>query len=118
MKQLFFIFLFISCATKADEQGKQMIKHNFVIGGIYQHYSGKKYKILYVGYYFNKKTGVELEPVMVYQALYKDEMLGNDVIFIRSIDEFTRSVQKNGTFITRYTLIDRPKKHLQKARLK
>ncbi len=72
-----------------------MIKHDLVIGGIYQHYSAKQYKILQVGYYFNKKTGVELEPVVVYQALYNDKNLGNNTIFIRPLEEFTKPLKDN-----------------------
>ena len=63
-----------------------------VIGGIYEHYKGNKYKILGVA-----KHSETLEKLIVYQALY-----GNNELWVRSYDMFCEKIVKDGKEIERF----------------
>jgi hypothetical protein len=64
--------------------------------GIYQHYKGNLYKILYVG-----RCTETLEEVVIYQALYGD----ND-IWVRPLTMFLEEVTINNAVVPRFTLIE------------
>lgn len=53
------------------------------MNGIYQHYKGKNYKILHVGY----DTDTTQE-VVIYQSLYINSEFGENAIWVRKKAEF------------------------------
>ncbi len=63
-----------------------------IIGGIYEHYKGNKYKIIGVG-----KHSETLEKLIIYQALY-----GNNELWVRPYDMFCEKIVKNGKEIHRF----------------
>lgn len=62
-----------------------------VVGAVYEHYKGKKYKI--IGIATHTET---LEECVVYQALYYDEKFGNHAVWVRPLTMFTESVIIDG----------------------
>lgn len=62
-----------------------------IIGSMYEHYKGKKYKVLALG-----RHTETLEEYVVYQALYHDEKFGNNAIWIRPLAMFTESIVIEG----------------------
>ena len=74
-----------------------------IVGGVYQHYSGKLYKILHIA--LSSNDAYELEPTVVYQALYHDPKLGDQVIWVRSLAEFTKPYLRDGRECQRYSLV-------------
>ncbi len=59
---------------------------SFVVGEIYEHYKGKRYKILSVG-----RNSETLEETVVYQALYPDYD-----VWIRPLKMFLENILING----------------------
>lgn len=62
---------------------------------IYKHFKGNLYKILHIA-----KDSENLEPVVVYQALYGD----ND-IWTRTLSNFIQTIEKDGKFTKRFERI-------------
>lgn len=63
-----------------------------IIGGIYEHYKGNKYKVIGVG-----KHSETLEKLIIYQALY-----GNNELWVRPYDMFCEKIVKDGKEIHRF----------------
>ena len=62
-----------------------------IIGGIYEHYKGNKYKVIGVG-----KHSETLEKLIIYQALY-----GNNELWVRPYDMFCENCEgwkRNSSF--------------------
>lgn len=68
--------------------------------GIYRHYKGKKYRVLFVGQH--TETG---ESLIVYQALY-----GNQAIWIRPLSMFQEKVEVAGKKIFRFEFLEKQAK--------
>lgn len=66
-----------------------------VIGGVYEHYKGNKYKIMAVA-----KHSETLEKLIVYQALY-----GNMDVWVRPYDMFCEKILKEGKEIERFKFL-------------
>lgn len=66
-----------------------------VIGGIYEHYKGKRYKVVCVA-----KHSETLSLFVVYQALY-----GNNEFWIRPYEMFTEKIDLNGEKVDRFKFI-------------
>ena len=64
--------------------------------GIYKHYKGNLYELLYIG-----KHSETLEEVVVYRALYGD----ND-IWVRPLNMWDEDVVIDGKTIKRFTLVE------------
>lgn len=62
-----------------------------VIGALYEHYSGKKYKVLSIA-----RHTETLEPYVVYQALYDDKKFGLNACWIRPLAMFIEDVLIDG----------------------
>lgn len=74
------------------------------IGALYQHYKNKKlYKILAIA--LNAESEY-LDSWVVYQALYDDQKMGSQPVFIRSVAQFTESVQFDGECCFRFQLVE------------
>lgn len=71
------------------------------IGKIYQHYKGKNYRVIAVGHHSEN-----LEPLVVYQALYDSPGFGRDSIWIRPLGMFTESVEVDGKQVPRFKCIE------------
>ncbi len=67
-----------------------------VVGGIYEHYKGNKYKVLNVA----KHSETE-EEMVVYQCLY-----GDFSIWVRPLVMFMESFEMGGIRINRFTLVE------------
>ena len=65
------------------------------IGGVYRHYKGRNYKVLYAA-----KHSEDLADFVVYQALY-----GDFGVWIRPLDMFLESVIVNGEKMARFQFI-------------
>lgn len=63
--------------------------------GIYQHYKGNQYKLLYVATHSETE-----EPMIVYQALY-----GDFGIWVRPASMWNETVIVDGKEVARFTLI-------------
>ncbi len=63
--------------------------------GIYKHYKGKEYKLLYIA-----KHSETLEKMVVYKALY-----GNGEIWVRPLSMWNELVELNGEKIERFTYV-------------
>ena len=79
------------------------LKYNITNGSIYQHYSGKQYKIVCVAYYSGNDR---LEEYVVYQGLYNDPKLGNNPIFTQPVERFLEQVTIDNVLQDRFTLIN------------
>jgi len=73
-----------------------------LIGAVYQHYSGKQYKIVCIAYY---SGGDRLESYVVYQGLYHDPKLGDNPIFTQPVERFLEQVIINNVLQARFTYI-------------
>ncbi len=60
-------------------------------GALFEHYEGKKYKILSVG-----RHTETLEMCVVYEALYDSKEFGDHAIWIRPLEMFLENVIVNG----------------------
>ena len=69
---------------------------DFKIGGIYRHYKGNNYKLLAIATHSES-----LEKMAVYQALY-----GEMGIWVRPLEMFGETIEKDGQKIKRFQLID------------
>ena len=67
-----------------------------VIGGKYEHYKGKTYRVLAVA-----KHSETLEEMVVYQQLY-----GEEGIWVRPLDMFLETVEVEGNVIPRFRYIE------------
>jgi len=63
--------------------------------GIYQHYKGPKYKVLYVA--THSETD---EQLVIYQALY-----GEFGIWARPLSMFSETIEKDGQIIARFAYL-------------
>jgi len=68
--------------------------------GLYQHYSGKMYRVLFVAYH-SETT----EKMVVYQGQYDDPQFGKNPVWIRPLSMFTQTVQIDGKTIPRFTYL-------------
>lgn len=63
-----------------------------IIGGVYEHYKGNKYKVIGVG-----RHSETLEKLIIYQALY-----GNNELWVRPYDMFCEKIVKDGKEFHRF----------------
>jgi len=68
---------------------------SLVIGGIYEHYKNKRYKILAIA-----RHSETLQEMVVYQALY-----GEGSIWVRPAEMFMENVSIDGKFVARFKLV-------------
>ena len=80
---------------KRINNGLEEKRMSVVIGGIYEHYKGKKYKVIGVA-----KHSETLEKLVVYQALY-----GNKEIWVRPYEMFCERIRKNEEEISRFKYV-------------
>ena len=83
------IAIFRQNLAKREKGGKRM---SVVIGGLYEHYKGKKYKVIGVA-----KHSETLERMVVYKACY-----GNEDLWVRPYNMFCENITVNGTVIERF----------------
>jgi hypothetical protein len=69
--------------------------HSLVINGIYKHYKGLDYKVLYIA-----RHSETLESLVVYQALY-----GEFEIWVRPLNLFLETLLINNTMRPRFEFI-------------
>ncbi|WP_394192429.1 DUF1653 domain-containing protein [Pseudoalteromonas atlantica] len=63
--------------------------------GLYQHYKGPQYKVLYVATHSETQ-----EPLVIYQALY-----GEHGMWARPLSMFLETVEKDGQIIPRFAYL-------------
>lgn len=68
--------------------------------GIYQHYKGNNYKVL-----FTVKHSETLEDLVIYQALYGSDEFGNNTLWARPLKMFLEEVEKDSKKIPRFKFI-------------
>ena len=71
------------------------IKPHILKSGLYQHYKGPQYKVLYVA--THSETN---EQLVIYQALY-----GEYGIWARPLSMFTETIEKDGKTIARFAYL-------------
>ena len=71
------------------------MSEKIVIGGIYQHFKGNMYKILFVA-----KHSETLEEMVVYQALY-----GAGDVWVRPANMFLEKIERDGQTVKRFKFI-------------
>ncbi len=69
-------------------------------GALFEHYKGKKYKILNVG-----RHTETFEMCVVYQALYDSKEFGDQAIWVRALEMFLENVIVNGEERPRFRLL-------------
>ncbi len=70
---------------------------NIVIGGTYQHFKGKLYKVIGIA-----KHSETLEELVVYEALYDNP---HGKLWVRPKKMFLETVRVNGKIIPRFVLV-------------
>lgn len=75
-----------------------MHTESVVVGGIYQHYTGKLYKIRVIALHTETK-----EPLVVYQALYADEKYGDQALWVRPLEMFLENIVINNKSQPRFS---------------
>lgn len=68
--------------------------------GIYEHYKGKKYRVLGVA-----RHSETLDELVVYQALYKSRDFGRNAIWVRPAKMFAEKVGINGKSVPRFKFL-------------
>ena len=71
------------------------MSEKIIIGGVYQHFKGNKYKVLCIA-----KHSETLEEMVVYQALY-----GACDIWVRPTNMFLEYIEKDGKIIKRFKFV-------------
>lgn len=71
------------------------MSEKIIIGGVYQHFKGNKYKVLCIA-----KHSETLEEMVVYQALY-----GAGDIWVRPTNMFLEDIKKDGKIIKRFKFV-------------
>lgn len=80
--------------------GRHMVMGRRVENGIYEHYKGKRYKVIGVA-----RHSETLEEFVVYRALYDSEEFGNRALWIRPKAEFLGKVEMDGVRRPRFEYI-------------
>jgi hypothetical protein len=91
MKYILLLVVIFSTLIAAEENVQESHMEKPVVGATYQHYSGKKYRILHIA-----NSADNLELLVVYQALYDDEVFGNNNVWVRPLEEFMSMVMIKG----------------------
>jgi hypothetical protein len=68
--------------------------------GLYRHYSGKEYRVLFLG-----RHSETLEELVVYQALYRDSGVGLGPYWVRPKAIFLEEVETHIGMVARFTRI-------------
>jgi len=68
--------------------------------GIYRHYKGKNYKVLFIA--LNSET---LEEMVVYQAMYNSNKFGKHTIWVRPLKMFKEKIIIDNKKIPRFKFI-------------
>ena len=64
--------------------------------GIYEHYKGARYEVLFVARHSETE-----ETVVVYRQLY-----GDHAHWVRPVEMFTETVERDGSMVPRFTRVD------------
>lgn len=78
---------------------------NLVIGGLYQHYKGKNYRLLRMA-----KHSETLEWMVVYECLYENAEAN---IWVRPLAMFSETVEVAGELVPRFKYIGQQKGNKQ-----
>jgi hypothetical protein len=73
--------------VKIDRNREQQIVAQVPIGAIFEHFKGKKYKIIEIG-----RHSETLQLQVVYQSLYDSAEFGDHAIWIRPLEMFLETV--------------------------
>lgn len=65
--------------------------------GIYEHYKGKKYRVIDVG-----KHSETLEDLVIYEALYENKISN---VWVRPLEMFTETIEIDGKKVPRFKYI-------------
>jgi hypothetical protein len=75
---------------------------DIVIGGIYEHYKGKHYKVIGVAHHSET-----LEKMVVYEALYDTPDYGRNALWVRPLSMFVETVMIDGVEKARFKFIEK-----------
>lgn len=70
------------------------------VGALYEHFKGKRYKVLAVAHHSE-----DLQPYVVYEALYHSEQFGDHSLWVRPLAMFVEEVEMNGKKVPRFQKI-------------
>jgi hypothetical protein len=73
--------------SKNKSSIEQKLVEQIKIGSLYEHYSGKRYKVLMLG-----RSSEDTTLQVVYQGLYSCEEFGDNPIWIRPLSMFLETV--------------------------
>jgi hypothetical protein len=71
-----------------------------IVPGLYKHFKGKHYQVLFVG-----KHSSSLEDMVAYRAMYYSEAFGDNAFWFRPVSEFLEEVEFNGKLVPRFQLL-------------
>ncbi len=74
---------------------------DIVIGGIYEHYKGKHYKVIGVAHHSET-----LEKMVVYEALYDTPDYGRNALWVRPLSMFLETVTIDGVEKPRFKFVE------------
>jgi hypothetical protein len=80
-----------------DEKLAEMVQ----IGALFQHYKGKKYKVLSVA----RNSEKEEELCVVYQGQYTCDTFGDKPIWVRPVKVFLETIEFQGKKVPRFKKI-------------
>lgn len=83
----------IKTINNAEAELVQKIK----IGGLYEHYSGKRYKVLMIA-----RSSEDTSLQVVYQGLYTDKQFGENPSWVRPLGMFVETVTIEGKQVPRF----------------
>ena len=73
--------------------------------GRYRHFKGKEYELLAIARHSETK-----EPMVVYKALYSDEIYGDRAVWIRPATMWNEEVERDGKKFRRFEKVSREQK--------
>lgn len=71
------------------------------VGDIYEHYSGKRYKVIGYG-----RSSEDLQLYVIYKGLYPCPKFGDNPVWIRPLAMFLETVTIEGNEVSRFKLIE------------
>lgn len=97
------------CNTGSVNMNVQKIAKEFSVNSIYEHYSGKKYKLIGICY-LSEDENPEQSPHVIYEGLYEDPKFGQGPnkrpLWVRPLKMFFEEIEINGHKIPRFKLAD------------
>lgn len=71
-----------------------------IVPGFYQHFKGKKYKVLGIA-----RHSETLEEMVVYRAMYESKEFGRNALWVRPAKMFKEKIRHEGKIVPRFKFL-------------